>query len=707
MATINKKFVVKNGLASEEGAIDFFGANTVSLYDGNDAASIVLDANNGAITIGADSNTNWELPTARGSNGYFLKTNTDGVATWAEVPSGQFTISDGANTDPFINGEILTFTGGTGLTSTVANNQVTFDLANTAVTAGDYGSTTQIPVISIDAQGRITSANGVSISTSFTLSDGTNTDPFNNGDILKFTGGTNITSAVANNEVTFNLDDSITLSGNAVSSNTTTGDIVTAGGVGVGGDVNIGGNAIVEGDYLQVIGTSPALEMRGTLDVGSYSGPAVAAKFFAGAGGTSMVSYVGISPSLNSDESLVLGTLPNAGSTGDIAFKTTNGRAMLIDHSEMSVNIEWQKLLIGDTANTSATSVIEGSGTIWIDPAPTAGDANGVVIVKGDLQVQGTTTTVNSTEVNITDLNLTLAANANNATEADGGGITIGGANATFTYVQSTDRWTANKDIAADIVGNVTGNAGTATKLETARTIQLTGDATGSASFDGSANASIEVTIAANSVALGTDTTGDYVESLVAGTGITITDNSGEGATPTITNSDLGSSQNIFKTVVADSGNNIVADSNADTLQITGQGGIRTKATANSDVLSIHVSDVVTFGSSNTAFTQNVSIRGYQEAAISANTDFEVLTETHAVGSKLVFGAVDTADATSRHMIEVMVMTDGTTTYMTQYGEVFTSAALFSLEGANTAGDVQIVPAAGKTIRIKVQEQAI
>jgi hypothetical protein len=42
------------------------------------------------------------------------------------------------------------------------------------------------------------------------------------------------------------------------------------------------------------------------------------------------------------------------------------------------------------------------------------------------------------------------------------------------------------------------------------------------------------VTIAANSVALGTDTTGNYVSSLVAGSGITLSNNSGEGATPTV-----------------------------------------------------------------------------------------------------------------------------------------------------------------------------
>lgn len=42
-------------------------------------------------------------------------------------------------------------------------------------------------------------------------------------------------------------------------------------------------------------------------------------------------------------------------------------------------------------------------------------------------------------------------------------------------------------------------------------------------------------TIALNgAIALGTDTTGDYVASLVAGTGVTVSNNSGEGATPTV-----------------------------------------------------------------------------------------------------------------------------------------------------------------------------
>jgi hypothetical protein len=82
-----------------------------------------------------------------------------------------------------------------------------------------------------------------------------------------------------------------------------------------------------------------------------------------------------------------------------------------------------------------------------------------------------------------------------------------------------------------------TGNidyAKTAGKWVSARTLSLTGDVTGSASIDGSGNVSLSTTVAANSVALGTDTTGNYVASLVAGTGITLSNNSGETATPTV-----------------------------------------------------------------------------------------------------------------------------------------------------------------------------
>jgi len=65
-------------------------------------------------------------------------------------------------------------------------------------------------------------------------------------------------------------------------------------------------------------------------------------------------------------------------------------------------------------------------------------------------------------------------------------------------------------------------------------TITLGGDLSGSATVTNLGNATLTATIAANSVALGADTSGDYVASLVAGTGVTLSNNSGETATPTI-----------------------------------------------------------------------------------------------------------------------------------------------------------------------------
>lgn len=84
---------------------------------------------------------------------------------------------------------------------------------------------------------------------------------------------------------------------------------------------------------------------------------------------------------------------------------------------------------------------------------------------------------------------------------------------------------------------NTAGNqntSGSAAKLTTARSIGLSGDVSGSANFDGSGNITISTTIQGNSVALGTDTTGDYVYRIASGTGVTVSSTSGEGAHPTI-----------------------------------------------------------------------------------------------------------------------------------------------------------------------------
>jgi hypothetical protein len=138
---------------------------------------------------------------------------------------------------------------------------------------------------------------------------------------------------------------------------------------------------------------------------------------------------------------------------------------------------------------------------------------------------------------------------------------------------------------------SLTGSAATANSLTTARQIALTGDVTGSVNFDGSAGVTIATTIAANSVALGTDTTGNYVATAAAGTGISVTGSGSENAGITITNTDLGSAQNIYKTVAlagtTTGDTSIVANNNSSTLTLTGGTGISLAGNNTSKTITI------------------------------------------------------------------------------------------------------------------------
>ena len=135
--------------------------------------------------------------------------------------------------------------------------------------------------------------------------------------------------------------------------------------------------------------------------------------------------------------------------------------------------------------------------------------------------------------------------------------------------------------VTAPLTGNVTGNADTATALQTARVIALSGDVSGSVSFDGTGNVDISTTIGANSVSLGADTSGDYVSSLVAGTGVSLANNSGETATPTISiGQDVATSASVtFAAVSAPLIGNVTGD-------VSGNSGTAT-ALQNSRVISI------------------------------------------------------------------------------------------------------------------------
>ena len=139
--------------------------------------------------------------------------------------------------------------------------------------------------------------------------------------------------------------------------------------------------------------------------------------------------------------------------------------------------------------------------------------------------------------------------------------------------------------------------------------ITLTGDVTGTGTITDLANVSFATTIAANSVALGTDTTGDYVASLVAGTAISV-GAAGEGATPTITNTGVTSN-------VAGTGVSVSSATGAVTISI-GQAvatsdnvrfnslGVGMAASATAGRIDA-AGDVVAFSSSDKNFKENIT----------------------------------------------------------------------------------------------------
>ena len=96
--------------------------------------------------------------------------------------------------------------------------------------------------------------------------------------------------------------------------------------------------------------------------------------------------------------------------------------------------------------NITTTGYIAGPSTFTIDPAA-VGDNTGTLVVAGNLQVDGTTTTINSTTMTVDDLNITLASGAANAAAANGAGITVDGASATLTYNSTPDAWSFNKNV--------------------------------------------------------------------------------------------------------------------------------------------------------------------------------------------------------------------------------------------------------------------
>lgn len=84
-------------------------------------------------------------------------------------------------------------------------------------------------------------------------------------------------------------------------------------------------------------------------------------------------------------------------------------------------------------------------------------------------------------------------------------------------------------------------------------TITFEGDVAGSVTLNSLTNASVSLTLVADAIALGTDTTGNYLAAISGGTGVSVSSSAGEGAIPTVSiGQDVATSANVsFNTITS------------------------------------------------------------------------------------------------------------------------------------------------------------
>ena len=158
-----------------------------------------------------------------------------------------------------------------------------------------------------------------------------------------------------------------------------------------------------------------------------------------------------------------------------IVLEETDGTNMILANTGGAVTLyhagspklETTTTGVDITGNAVLTGELRGPASFVIDPAA-VGDNTGEVVIKGDLTVEGTQTTVNSTTLDVVDKNITLNhGSGDTSASADGAGITIQDAvnastDATILWNTTNDRFdfshpvsiTGNLNASGDIIGS-------------------------------------------------------------------------------------------------------------------------------------------------------------------------------------------------------------------------------------------------------------
>ena len=241
---------------------------------------------------------------------------------------------------------------------------------------------------------------------------------------------------------------------------------------------------------------------------------------------------------------------------------------------------------------------------------------------------------------------------------------------ATFTVSSNaTSANTASAIVARDVSGNfsagtitaaLSGNATTASTLATGRTIAMTGDVTyTSPSFNGSQNVTAAATLANSGVTAGTYGSSTAIPSLtvdakgrvtaastnsisvgdgaftvntstgLSGGGQLGTANQASATSITLTNTDRGSQQNIFKNIAVSGQSTVVADNNNDTLTLVGGSNVTITTDATTDTITFTASQPSV---GNGSFTVNTGsgLTGGAQLGTANQTANTSITISHA-----------------------------------------------------------------------------
>ena len=160
------------------------------------------------------------------------------------------------------SGRTIAITGDLAYTSPSFDGSGNITAAGTLATVnsnvGSFGSTTAIPVITVNAKGLVTAVSTSAISTSFDIAaDSGSNDTVAGGETLTFTGGTGVDTTVSNNTVTFAIGQAVGTTSNVTFNNvevdgTLTSDDITSTNISVAGNATITGNLIVQGTTTTV-----------------------------------------------------------------------------------------------------------------------------------------------------------------------------------------------------------------------------------------------------------------------------------------------------------------------------------------------------------------------------------------------------------------------------------------------------------------------